>query len=75
VTRQEIIAESIEYAVPIVGCTIESWPDGTNRYVFPCKFCYCNHTHSPKDGHRVAHCISDKSPYKDGGYILMGCLP
>ncbi|MBP1934889.1 hypothetical protein [Ammoniphilus resinae] len=35
-----------------------------------CPFCQCWHHHSAGEGHRIAHCTDNKSPFHDGGYVL-----
>jgi len=42
---------------------------------FWCPFCNRWHIHGGEpdrqwEGHRVAHCINEQSPYKETGYIL-----
>lgn len=39
-------------------------------WTFPCKYCKKWHRHGPFEGHRVAHCTSIESPYRETGYIL-----
>jgi hypothetical protein len=36
-----------------------------------CRYCGKFHYHGAADGHRVAHCIADDSPYHLTGYYLL----
>ncbi len=42
----------------------------TSQWRFWCPFCKAYHYHGAGPGHRVAHCASPASPFRDGGYIL-----
>jgi hypothetical protein len=35
-----------------------------------CVHCRTWHHHGQTEGHRVAHCFNNRSPYLEGGYIL-----
>ena len=37
---------------------------------FWCQYCSLPHYHSHEEGHRIAHCIKENSPYIETGYIL-----
>jgi hypothetical protein len=37
---------------------------------FWCDYCRRWHSHGAGEGHRVAHCINQESPYLNGGYVL-----
>jgi hypothetical protein len=49
-------------ALPVDGCT-DQWR------VF-CRYCKAWHFHGAIEGHRVAHCFNDSSPYLKTGYII-----
>lgn len=50
--------------------TLPAYSDGINILVW-CGYCRTYHVHgSGGDGHRVAHCMDDNSPYDRTGYIL-----
>lgn len=38
---------------------------------FFCPYCKCIHTHGNIDGHRIAHCTKDDSPFKKTGYVIV----
>lgn len=40
------------------------------QYFFWCAFCNRFHYHGSYEGHVLPHCINQKSPYLDTGYIL-----
>jgi hypothetical protein len=40
------------------------------QWRFWCRFCRRYHLHSAGEGHRVAHCVDDQSPYRRTGYVL-----
>lgn len=42
------------------------------RWAVYCSFCRTEHFHSPGAGHRVADCLSERSPYAISGYNLVG---
>jgi hypothetical protein len=44
--------------------------DGHGYLSVWCRYCKKFHQHGQGDGHRVAHCLSDASPYRTTGYIL-----
>ena len=55
--------------------TVEHCAEGTVS--FYCEHCNEQHIHGNPErkirgslGHRVAHCLYEGSPYKDGGYYL-----
>lgn len=37
---------------------------------FWCIYCNRNHLHGRGEGHRIAHCCNEDSPYLKSGYIL-----
>jgi hypothetical protein len=51
-------------AMPVDGCT--------DQWKVWCQYCETFHFHGAIDGHRVAHCHTDSSPYKRSGYIIVG---
>ncbi len=55
--------------IPIVLCThrTDNFPEGLQFY---CDFCKKNHLHGEGEGHRVAHCHNENSPFEKTGYIL-----
>ena len=57
--------------IPIIKCNRVPFGDGTDRYIFFCDFCHREHTHSPENGYRAAHCHNPEFPYFNG-YILEG---
>ena len=56
---------SCKNGIPIIQAYLHN-----NRAVFWCEYCKTYHYHGPMDGHRVAHCISEDSPFNRTGYIL-----
>ena len=48
-------------------------PDGCQRIW--CRHCADWHRHGVGEGHRVAHCLPDASPYRRGGYSLVPAGP
>ena len=56
--------------IPIVYCTHrKDYPQGLE---FFCIFCGRVHKHGSGEGHRVAHCTNNFSPFKKTGYYLEG---
>ena len=53
---------------PIIEAT--HTPRGT-QLTFWCEYCNHPHYHSPRPGHRVAHCDNRKSPFHEKGYVLV----
>ena len=51
----------------LIGEPREDMVDGVKVY---CKYCSKYHLHGKGLGHRVAHCINNKSPYNKTGYII-----
>lgn len=55
--------------------TLDAYRDGPTLRVW-CRYCCLWHTHGggaqpgDADGHRVAHCRTLRSPYRDTGYRL-----
>lgn len=35
-----------------------------------CKHCKSYHYHGLDEGHRIAHCFNDNSPYRTTGYFI-----
>jgi hypothetical protein len=53
-----------------------AWPSANGRTVSAwCPHCCRYHTHGRGDGHRVAHCAGDSSPFKDTGYVIREVRP
>lgn len=52
--------------IPIVLCE----KSGTDQFRFYCQYCRRYHYHGAAEGHRVAHCINDTSPFQSTGYYL-----
>mgnify|MGYP001587209909 CR=1 FL=1 len=44
--------------------------ESRHQYHVWCAFCRTWHNHGKGDGHRVAHCFGQGSPYAQTGYIL-----
>ena len=44
--------------------------DGCVLWHVWCKHCGCYHHHGPAEGHRIAHCQQQDSPYQRTGYNL-----
>jgi len=40
------------------------------QFTFFCYYCKRDHWHGAREGHRVAHCCSESSPYYKTGYFL-----
>src|SRR5262249_62082780 len=67
--------ERSERCLPVLLARLSD--DGINLIVW-CPFCRFNHYHGTfgdptgrdGEGHRVAHCIDDGSPFKKTGYLL-----
>jgi hypothetical protein len=57
-----------ENGIPILDAYIRDQQEGFLDVW--CKFCGCYHHHGRGEGHRVAHCWTKDSPYKQTGYIL-----
>jgi len=53
---------------PIIECSKREDIDFGLK--FYCVFCKRYHLHGEGDGHRAAHCINDKSPFMEDGYVL-----
>lgn len=54
--------------IPIILCkSRKDFPEG---FTFKCSFCKKSHSHGMNEGHRIAHCHNDKSPYAKTGYIV-----
>ncbi len=51
--------------IPILLCK-----DNGSNYYFYCKYCQKIHKHGRQEGHRVAHCTNEYSPYHIKGYVL-----
>ena len=52
--------------IPVIECEHRG-----HQFVFWCDHCMREHFHGDAtEGHRVAHCIDKKSPYRKRGYIL-----
>lgn len=47
----------------------EASDDGRTCRFF-CRYCDRHHIHGYGEGHRVAHCLADDSPYRVTGYIV-----
>ena len=45
--------------------------NGYGQVYFNCIWCGVEHTHGAQEGHRVAHCESEGSPYSEDGYYLV----
>jgi hypothetical protein len=47
-------------------------PVGEHSWRFWCPFCRAYHVHGAAggEGHRVAHCLNQRSPLRDGGYFI-----
>lgn len=43
---------------------------GAVRWLVWCRHCQVWHRHGPAKGHRVAHCLDQRSPYWKTGYNL-----
>jgi len=64
-----------ERVMPVLLARVSE--DGINMIIW-CPFCRCSHfygtgsdpTGKAGEGHRVAHCINESSPFKGTGYIL-----
>jgi len=56
-----------ELEAPILDAYL-SCPEG--HLAVWCIYCRCWHYHGAGDGHRVAHCDRDDSPYQKTGYTL-----
>lgn len=58
--------------VPVLAC----FGTGSEQYAGWCPFCRRGHYHGLGEGHRVAHCTNEASPFKEGlqqwphGYTL-----
>jgi hypothetical protein len=59
---------------PFVSAWLNIGHDGTGKLVaqlvFWCEHCKRPHYHGMPPGHRVSHCLNEKSPYKQTGYYL-----
>jgi hypothetical protein len=54
---------------PIILCDSRiDFPQGMEFY---CKYCKIKHKHGIGDGHRVAHCEANNSPYFNAGYVTI----
>src|SRR5262245_956223 len=49
---------------------VDAYADREGMLRMWCDYCQKWHFHGQGEGHRVAHCIDDKSPYRKTGYIL-----
>lgn len=57
---------------PVIRCRLESFQRECDLFTFWCSYCGVEHTHGAGSGHRQAHCKNPASPYRKGGYILVG---
>ncbi len=58
----------IIHKIPIILCEIrKDYPKGMQFY---CEFCKRVHLHGESEGHRIAHCHSEMSPFAHTGYII-----
>lgn len=48
---------------------VAAYDDG-KHYWMECIYCQCWHGHGRSNGHRLAHCLTQDSPYHYSGYIL-----
>ncbi len=51
--------------------TLKAYLASGEYYRVYCKYCRRWHTHSPFEGHRLAHCDDPDSPYAPTGYNLV----
>ena len=61
--------------VPAIRCELESFDRGKEVWSFYCNHCRKRHIHGGAEGHRVAHCLNEASPFIATGYWLLRPLP
>lgn len=49
---------------------VDAYADRDGMLRIWCDHCHGWHFHGQGEGHRVAHCIDDDSPYRKTGYVL-----
>ncbi|MBT4110750.1 hypothetical protein HOE37_02765 [Candidatus Woesearchaeota archaeon] len=54
--------------IPVFECVKRK--DFLGGLQFFCPFCKALHKHGMGEGHRIAHCFDQRSPYTRTGYIL-----
>ena len=63
---KETIILGYKNGIPVIKTFLKN-----NRAVFWCEYCKTYHYHGPMNGYRVAHCISENSPFHRTGYIIV----
>jgi len=69
--KTKIVGYCIEHnkKTPIIVC--KSRKDIPYGMEFYCEHCKKYHKHGEGDGHRVAHCVNQNSPFFNTGYVVI----
>ncbi len=59
-----------ENNIPVILCEERTDLPFDEAMKFYCDFCKKYHFHGLGEGHRIAHCHNDKSPFNEKGYII-----